>query len=153
MHVSCQHDDSIWEIRVKEIAGSVSGNHSIAEFNGERAFLSNSAFPMSWVAGPADLARIPHREEQHRVAVETRSSLGPTGQFHEFIKRVRPAVTATDRQRALEIESFSLAPLAEVPSTRVLQTWVPGEGWWRSYTSYIHGHLYLEATLVEHEEK
>jgi len=123
--------------RVDDKGGGVA---SIAEIGSERIlFTQMYGFPTDWIVSLADLARVPTREDDRSVIDKAGDS---------FIKVLRANVTAGDKRQAVEVETATSWLDAE-PTRKVVQTWVPGEGWWRSFTRYIQGHLDLEATLVD----
>jgi len=120
--------------------GSTSG---VDAFGPERVLFTGAyRFPTDWVVNAADVAAIPTREDD-------RSFINKAG--HSFIKKLRPTVTAEEKDQCVEIEA-AMAWLEAEPSRKVVQIWVPGENWWRSFTRYIDGHIDLEATLVERKE-
>lgn len=139
---------------VKGVAEKKYGIPSVAEFNDERVLFSEtSGFPLCWIVSVADLARIPPREEERTIAIETKSSLGPTGQFLRLLKNLRPSITSGNQVPAVEVEAALFYPFIDEAQFRVVQTWVPGEGWWRSFKRYTQGHIDLEAELVESIKK
>lgn len=127
---------------LKKIAGRVGGSQWLEGDSGKRILFSDSpGFPTSWVVEAADLSHIPTAEQEHKINSE-KSGLA-------LVKILRPTETDGDKLRALQVEGALFYPFIEVAQVRVVQVWVPGEGWWRSYKSYVQGHIDLEATLVE----
>ncbi len=106
-------------------------------------FTETYGFPTDWIVTATDLVQIPARTQDRSVIDKTRAS---------FVKRLRGIVTEPGDDQALEVE-VATAWLDAAPSRRVVQTWVPGEGWWRSFTRYKQGHLDLEATKVERADE
>lgn len=98
-----------------------------------------SGFPIEWIVSASDLALVPPWQEDRSVINKPGDS---------FIKKLSPTLIGENGQSAVEVEAATTWPDAE-PYRKVVQTWVPGEGWWRSYKRYIHGHIALDATLVE----
>lgn len=137
---------------LKEIDGNCGGSNGIVRTAEERVLFSTTpGFPTAWIVNAADLARMPTEPEERKATIEQRNSIGKSS--YQFVKKLRPTVTADGEHKALEVDAASIkgSPGA---SRRVVQTWVPGEGWWRSFTRYSHtGNPDLEATLVEHEEE
>ena len=133
-------------IALREIAGKVGGSHSIQQAGGERVLFSDApGFPTAWTVSVADFAEIPATERERRINFEKSR--------HSLIKILRPAVTDNDRLRALQVEAALFYPFIEEAQVRIVQVWVPGESWWRSFTRYIQGHIDLEATLVDRKGK
>jgi len=126
---------------IKEVSEDKgSGVESVAQIGAEKLLFTRIyGFPVDWIVSASDVS-VPAAREEDRSVINREGD--------SFIKKRRPSLTADQKQQAIEIEA-STAWLDAEPRTRVVQTWVPGEGWWRSYTRYIQGHIDLEATLVE----
>jgi len=117
------------------------GSRSITTAGAERVlFTEMYGFPTDWIVSATDLAAIPNGAQDRGVLNRSGASVA---------KKLRETVTETGGDQALEVEATA-AWHDSTASKRVVQTWVPGEGWWRSFARYKQGHLDLEATLVEH---
>jgi hypothetical protein len=126
---------------LKEVDGKVGGNHWIEEAGRERVLFSDApGFPAAWIIDVDDVAHIPAAEREHRTKCEQSGN--------SLVKILRPIEAVGDKIRALQVEAAVFYPFVEEARVRILQTWVPGEGWWRSYKRYIQGHIDLEAELV-----
>lgn len=129
------------KIRTDEKGG---GEKSVATIGQEQVlFAETYGFPVDWIVSGSDVALRPTREED-------RSLLNKEGD--SFIRKLRPAMAEGGRDPAVEIETAT-SWCGREPRARIVQTWVPGEGWWRSFTRYLDGHIDLEATLVERKKE
>lgn len=139
-------------LALKEAVGKLLGGGEIEGDGGEGTFFSDTGFPTSWIASVADLARVPEEPEDRSITLQSRVSLDATVPV-QLSKKLRPTVIENGHRPALEVEAASGVRQPDaVPYYRVVQTWVPGEGFWRSYKGYIQNHINIEATLVEQKE-
>ena len=128
-------------VELNELDGKVGGNTHVEKVGTDEVLFSDArGFPTSWIISVSDLVSIPGEvKEQRRVS---------TDQKYQVVKSLRPGAATSTSQSTLEVEAVD-SSLEGAVRVRILQTWVPGEGWWRSFTRYVNGHLDLEATLVE----
>ncbi len=104
-------------------------------------FTEAYGFPTDWTINATDLSLPPTSEVDRSVIDKAAGS---------FVKKLRRTAIGGERQQAVEVEAATSWLDAE-PRRKVVQVWVPGEGWWRSFSRYIQGHIDLEATLVDRE--
>lgn len=139
-------------LALKEVAGNVGWFQRIENGDDEPILFSETDFPTSWIVSMADLARVPDKSEDRSATVQCKAS--PEARIPiQMPKKLRPTAIESGHLAALEVDVATPVRRPDaVPYYRVVQTWVPGEGWWRSYKGYIQNHINLEATLVEQKE-
>ena len=120
----------------------------VRSFDDEQYLKTQLWFPVDWMLRNTDLVAVPAEKRYTTPARDER------GEPKEFIKSLE-AVTVPTRLsnasgktiRAVRIE-WSRHYL---DNYRLVQVWVPGEPWWRSFQRYYGDRLDLEATWVKDE--
>ena len=119
--------------------GRFPGSSAIESAEDKRAlFTTIFGFPVDWIVSAADL-RPQGPEEAHAWTV------GEGSRLHSA-RRVLPNSLAA--QPAMAVEA-AINHSNDGPKHRVIQTWVPGEPWWRTFARYRDGHFELTATRTE----
>ena len=115
-------------------------HHREREFEGagdQRAlFTQLYCVPVDWIIEQADLTTPADK------SVVLRENEIEKAEF------VRSAKAAQDT--GLVTVNVRVTSSARATPHEVEQVWAPGEGWWRSFKRYEHGHLDLEAVRLEH---
>jgi len=95
-------------------------------------------FPVDWIVEATDLATL------NNVAARTIRLVQSQAEVDKILK----PTTIESNKVAVQIEAGHPAHDALGPSRHVIQTWVPGESWWRSFKRYYGDRLDLEAIRI-----
>lgn len=110
-------------------------------------FTHISGFPIDWIIEAADIWEVPATEQDLSMPL-------PDDPHHRHLhKVVQPASLGDGAPDAVRIEASIRNERGEViaPHKRVVQTWVPGEPWWRSFQRYQGDRLELVAIRLDDE--
>lgn len=124
---------------------------SIFTTAGEMKFIITAVwgFPVDWIADRSDWARIPLKRE---VKVEY-YGLNKQFKVEKFLDPVKVPLKGSAGE-VLQKPGVQIYLMDHSLTDRVVQTWIPGERWWRSFQRFSddgegHKELRMDAVLVE----
>jgi hypothetical protein len=124
---------------LKLVEGRYPGSFAIEPAGDERVLLTDLfGFPADWILQNADLSEV-------SGAVDRSARIDNT---QVVLTKSLSQVTVDHDRQAMKMDLTLPDSNATGPSKRVVQTWVPGESWWRTFQRYRGGRIDLEARLV-----
>lgn len=103
-------------------------------------------FPLDWMTRNSDLATVPKVKVTRTVPLPSKRG--------EYVKTLEPtkvpaSLTAGGAGTVAAVRITFRVQINNRRDYTLVQTWVPGEPWWRSYQQFTNDELRLEAVRVE----
>ena len=128
-------------LKLELVEGKWPGSITIERAGDQQFVLTNLfGFPADWIVDPSDVTLIPTHEVDRGEVID--------GTTVQLSKTLRPVATEGHANNATEVD-VSLPPGGSVGNgKRVVQIWIAGETWWRTFKRYQGDRLDLEAECI-----
>lgn len=118
---------------------------SVRSFDDEKYLQTQLWFPVDWMLRSVDLATVPARKKYTKP---TRDERGEPKAFIKSLEAVNVPTRLPNASKKTEQAVRIEWSHQYTDKYRLVQIWVPGEPWWRSFQRYYGDRLDLEATWV-----